>query len=79
MNIIGTPNNLDILMHFYTSGSPHPRRDAPAVKEGIDYLMRTGMLQSTTEADVWAVTEKALVYIDYIMKVSFPTQSWKMP
>ena len=73
---IRTPNNLDILLHYHCSSAQHERFDAPAVQEGIAYLVQQGLLD---RADFPAVTDKGRAYIEHILAVPFPEQAWVMP
>ena len=74
--MIGTPNNLDILLHYYCSTEPHPRLNAPAVKEGLTYLQANGLID---RADFPKVTDKGIAYLDHLLKVPFPVQRWEIP
>ena len=44
MNCIRTCNNLEVMMHFFVTGLPHPRQNAPAVKEAMSFLYGEGMI-----------------------------------
>lgn len=47
MTTIDSPNNIDILLHFYcTLGVPHPRQGAPAVDEAIKEMVDDGVLRA---------------------------------
>lgn len=75
--MIRTPNNLEILMHFYVSPSIHPRYDAPAVREGVQYLIDHGML---FEGELYCtVTPKGEFFIKHLMDIPFPVETYRIP
>lgn len=74
--MIGSPSNLELLLHCYYSTEAHPRRGAPAVEEGIEYLQRHGMID---RADFPRATEKAEAFIKHLLAVPFPVQRWEIP
>ena len=39
-----TPSDIEFLIHCYVSPEPHPRRDAPAIKEAILKFMANGLI-----------------------------------
>lgn len=77
--VIRTPSNLEILLHFHASPEKHPRYDAPAVREGVSYLLEQEMLARTKVDFVYTTTEKAKYYLSYLMAVPFPVVTWRMP
>lgn len=77
--MIGTPSNLEVLLHCHYSPEIHPRIDAPAVKEGLDYLLRTSMIEFGSGRFIYKTTAKGRAYIDYLMQVPFPEQHWFVP
>ena len=53
-----TPNDIDVLMHCYTTPGKHDRFDTPAVKESIEMLLHLGAIRPCTEyTDAYRVTE----------------------
>lgn len=76
---IGSPNNLDILLHHYCSSAPHERESAPAVVEGHRFLINELMIKSTPTPGVYEVTDKGRTFIEHLMKVPFPVQKWEVP
>lgn len=74
--MIGNPSNLELLLHCYYSPEPHPRRGAPAVEEGIQYLFNHGMVDRT---DFPRATGKGAAFIRHLMTIPFPVQRWEVP
>jgi len=82
--MIGSPSNLEVLLHCYYSSEPHPRADAPAVMEGINYLINTGMIYAityngNTGEETWKTTAKGEAYIEHLMSIPFPVATWVIP
>lgn len=46
MKTIGTPNNIDVLLHCYSCRGPHERIDAPAVQGAISELLDAGAIEN---------------------------------
>lgn len=77
---IRTPSNLELLLHCYVSPNPHPRYEAQAIQEGIQYLEDNDMIVDTGHK-VYSVTKKGEAYIGHLLKVPFPVETtvWKVP
>lgn len=80
MASIGTPNNLEILIHTYVSGVRHPRITAPAVQEGHALLVDHGLITpSTAEIGCYNITGKGETYLKHLLGVPFPVSQWVIP
>lgn len=77
--MIGTPCNLELLLHCYYSPEPHDRLWAPAIKEGVEYLLREGMISATEQVGRYKTTDKAEAFIKHLMAVPFPQAKWIVP
>lgn len=75
--MIQSPSNLELLLHCYYSTGPHPRAEAPAIREGTEYLAKNGMIEK--RHDLWRTTEKGEAYIAHLMQVPFPEARWVIP
>lgn len=73
--MIGSPSNLELLLHCYYSTAPHPRRGYQAIEEGIEHLHRHGMIDRT---DYPRATEKGEAFIKHLMTIPFPVQRWEV-
>lgn len=74
---ITNPNNLEVLLHCHVSSSPHPRWDAPAVKEAIKMLLHFGLIvQNDRHFDT---TPKGAFYIQHLLKQPFPVETYTIP
>lgn len=74
---IRTPSNLEVLIHCYVSPEPHPRRDAPAVKEALYYLHANGLIDQALGLP--KVTDKGKFYIKHLLSQPFPVESYAIP
>lgn len=76
--MIGSPSNLEVLLHCFYSPAPHPRFNAPAIKEGVEYLLKNGMIFHH-QGDVYRSTEKGDAFINHLMSIPFPVAQWTIP
>lgn len=85
------PNDIDILLHYYTTPGDHPRIDAPAVIESIQNFREDGILTGTYgEVSVVAdkvvrskaeyrITKKGRVWLSMILNTPYPIKKWCTP
>lgn len=74
-----SPNDIDVMLHYYGSRSVHPRIDAPAVRDAIDRFLKAGLFTQSDLADVYEVTEGGRMYVDALRAVPLPERLWTMP
>jgi len=70
-----TSNELEILIHYYTSYEVHDRYKAPAVKEAITFLVISGVIEPLDPGCLdghYRVTEKGKVWVRAILNRSIP-------
>ena len=71
-----TPSDLKILIHYFVSPSPHPRIEAPAVKEATERFLSDGILEYNSEdgvcADGYRVTGTGKAWIKMILDTPYP-------
>lgn len=67
-----TPNDLEILIHYYVSPAEHPRFNY--IRPTIDEFVRNGILER--KDDEYAVTDKGRAWLISILQVPCPTQAW---
>lgn len=82
--MIGSPSNLELLLHCYYSLEPHPRYDAPAIVEGTEFLLRNEMIEERsfeprTMQTTYIATDKGVAYIKHLMQTPFPIAHWIIP
>lgn len=66
-----TPNEIEVMVHYYRTPEPHPRLGAPAVREAIARFIREGMLErkdgacyTTARGDAWVRALRAVPFPD---------------
>lgn len=78
--MIGSPSNLELLLHCHYSPEPHERFHAPAIIEGIAYLHRQCIIKPVTgKQNVYETTDKGKAFIEHLMTIPFPVQKWEIP
>jgi hypothetical protein len=75
-NITFTPNDLDVLLHYYSSPTLHPRAHAPAVREATESWIRLGMLRLMDDSDSYEATDRGRVHVYQLCHLSLPTICW---
>lgn len=68
--MIGSPSNLELLIHCHVSPEKHPRGDAPAIQEGLRYLEIHGMIERYDRT--FTTTPKGKFYLNHLMGIPFP-------
>lgn len=72
-----TPNDIEILLHYYCINAPHERENAPAAKETIRAFLKDGILvKSNTNVSGYTVTIKGEAWIEAILSVPYPTLAY---
>lgn len=73
MTKIFSPNNVDVLLHYYTSPNPHPRLEAEAVLEVIEMFVDLGCLAINGEDfDTLRITPKGKAWVRALCDVECP-------
>ncbi len=75
--IIGNPNNIEVLLHCHCSPEPHPRFDAPAVKDALRLLLRAGCIEVVKKPDSederrYRTTDKGRAWVKALCEVEEP-------
>ncbi len=70
-----TPNDIDVLLHYYTTPGPHPRVAAPAVQSSIQMFIEAGLLQLTKPAQL-EVTEGGTLLVKQLCATKLPVRKW---
>jgi hypothetical protein len=85
-----TPVQIRILIHAYYECEPFPPDAPPAVLDGIDWLVRNGMIETVPEdrpvtvttvpsLPVYRTTAKGNCFVDHIRKLPLPVETWGIP
>lgn len=76
-----TPNDIDILLHYYTTINSHPRLEAPAVRESIDGFLKDGILDHcnadpSQKHGLYYTTERGNALVALLCSTPYPAQAW---
>jgi len=75
-----TPNDIDVLIHYYASPEKHPRVTASAVQQAIDKFVADGIFEIiTSSTNGISVTEKGTYFIKMILDTPYPVRSFIDP
>lgn len=75
---IFSPNNINVLLHYHTQGfNPHPRIDAPAIREAIEMFLEMGCLKRIKDplystAGCYETTAKGKAWVEALCRVECP-------
>jgi hypothetical protein len=70
-----TPNDIEIILHYYTTQEPHPRKDAFAVVESTQNFINNKILEhSFNNESGYEVTPKGEAYIKLLLSIPFPEE-----
>lgn len=78
MKNLGSPNNIEVLLHYYVSPEPHPRRHAPAVDCATNDLLRAGAIvpRADHRGTCFQTTELGCAWVAALCQVPPPTAVW---
>lgn len=73
---MSTPNDIEILIHCCCIAAPHPRCDAPAVRETLEQFVADGIAIADQSGQFYGATEKGRAWLAAICNVPYPEQRW---
>ncbi len=76
---IMTPNNIEVLLHFYTTSAPHPRRDAQAVINATQLLLEFKCIEPSpgpSERNCYRTTPLGAAWVRALCNVEMPTVTY---
>lgn len=72
---IHSPNNIEVLLHYHTTPEPHPRIDAPAVKEATEMLLRVECIKPSMPGR-FNTTPKGKAWVEALCNVELPQEAY---
>jgi len=76
-----TPNDIDVLLHYYVCTEHHPRADAPWVKDSLRFWIKEEIL--VAEADPipqgchgLVISERGECFIKELLATPLPVTKW---
>ncbi len=83
---MSTPNDIEVMLHYYTSPVGHPRIHASAVRDAVERFVNAGLLvhkndtpTTVNDLNAYEVTKGGRMYVEALCAVPIPTQQWVMP
>ncbi len=70
-----TPNDINVLMHYYACPESHPRAGSVAVRGSVDLFIQDEILTSNDDNEI-RVTDKGRAWIEIILRTPYPNQVW---
>jgi hypothetical protein len=75
-----TPNELEILIHYYVCPEIHDRFNAPAVEEACNKFVQDGIfIEDEFIYGKYTVTKKGQSWINNILNTPMPIEVWVDP
>lgn len=71
MSSLNSPSDIEVLLHHHYSPDPHPRRDAPAVKDAIIRFRNDGIFTDQIHPEL---TKKGKAWLNMILNTPYPRQ-----
>jgi hypothetical protein len=76
-----TPNDIEVLLHYYASGVRHPRANFPAVRDATRYFLAQGMLEPVEADDNgitirYTTTERGVAHVKQLCSLPLPVRAW---
>lgn len=74
---MSTPNDIEVLLHYYVSPDPHPRAHAPAVQETTKQFLKQGVIQLCADGlGGYSVTPRGEAWVKALCAVPAPRRGW---
>lgn len=73
-----TPCMIEVLLHFYATPEPHPKRQAPSVNSCIGYLVSHCMIGGVGNEE-YKLTARGRAWVDMVLKTPFPEKVYVDP
>ena len=67
-----TPNAIEVLIHCHCCPEPHPRIEAPAVQEALQYLRECGAIKPGSPDGAWTTTALGAAWLRALERVPLP-------
>lgn len=72
-----TPLKLKVILHCHTDPLPHPRLDAPAVREAIEEFLAAGLIERANGPnEIYRTTERGNAWITMLLVTPYPKRAW---
>lgn len=69
--IIGSPNNINVLLHYYVTNADHPRITSKAVQETISWYLESGVFVYTPSGEL-DITDLGRAWVELLCRTKMP-------
>lgn len=73
-----SPNDIEVLIHCHCRPEPHPRLDAPAVRDAINRFLHFGIIKISGK-DMYNTTDRGDALMMMLCRTPFPESIWVDP
>lgn len=70
--LIGSPSNIEVLLHCYRSAQIHPRAEADAVIEAIEGFLACGAIEPAEDEGGYRTTALGRAWVEALCRVPMP-------
>ena len=74
-----TPSDLDVLLHYHVCPEPHPRAEAPAVRDAIERFMREDILEFKKGVGFVTTTKRGRLWVEMLLATPPPESAYVDP
>lgn len=74
-----TPVQIEVLLHYYVSPNPHPRKCTSAVDDATSWLKNNGLIELGHESGVYKTTSRGDALVSMLCSTPFPACAWIDP
>ena len=67
-----SPDDIEVLLHYFVNPCEHPRYKAPAVQSAIDMFIGCGILEPSGGPSPWKTTEKGSAMVRALCRTPEP-------
>ena len=73
---IHSPSNIEVILHYHTTPTVHPRIDAPAVADATAMLLRAGCIEYDENTGLHHTTPKGRAWVKALCNVEIPREAY---
>jgi hypothetical protein len=78
-----SPSDIEVLIHYHCCADEHERIEAPAVRDGISWMLDMGLLKPRVDrgrySSSYETTERGKALVDAWCSQLLPVQVWVIP
>jgi hypothetical protein len=80
MEMLHSPSDIEVILHYNVSSLPHPRFDAAAVHEAVVKFISAGLMTiNQSSGSGYAVTQRGQAFVHMLCSTPYPESAWVHP